>query len=470
MQAALRTRGIRAYARTTPAPITPTRFISQKAATFKIQAQCYNGFARGPKTSTYMLNSRTSSALAHGAINLNKMQRRSLSVEEGEKATEKMRNVAIIAHVDHGKTTLVDNLLKQSGQSLSDERAMDSNDLERERGITIMAKNTSMTYKDYKINLVDTPGHGDFGGEVERMMGLVDGVVLLVDAAEGVMTQTKFVLSKALKAGLQPIVVLNKMDRSERVRISEVEDELFELFMALGAEESQMEYPVLYASGRAGWCINKPDDPQENLIPLFEAIVKHVPKAKVTAEKRFAMSVTLIDSDAYLGRIVTGRIASGSVKVGTPIKCMNLDGGVIETGKVVKLMQRRGMEKVIVEEAHVGDIISIAGLENGHVTHTICDPNITESVKSIPLDPPVLSMGFSVNNSPLAGSEGKSTTFAVLKRRLQKEVESNVSISLKTGDSEVVEVCGRGELQLGILIENLRREGMNSLFTHHKLS
>jgi len=323
-----------------------------------------------------------------------------------------------------------------------------------------LAKNTSMHYKDYKINLVDTPGHGDFGGEVERMMGLVDGVVLLVDAAEGVMPQTKFVLSKALKAGLSPIVVLNKMDRSERVRIHEVEEELFELFMALGAEESQMEYPVLYASGRSGWCINKPDDPRENLNPLFEAIIKHVPKAKVPEEKRFAMSVTLIETDPYLGRIVTGRIKSGMVKVGSPVKCMTLDGGVLETGKVIKLIQRKAMEKVIVEEAHVGDIVSIAGLETGHVTHTICHPEVTETVKSIPLDPPVLSMGFSVNNSPLAGSEGKTTTFANLKRRLQKEVESNVSITLKTSDGETVEVCGRGELQLGILIENLRREGM----------
>ncbi|PRP85603.1 hypothetical protein PROFUN_06392 [Planoprotostelium fungivorum] len=467
MHTALRLRGVRLCAKprvsSNPKNIMPARSI-----TSAIRPAAAIALSSVSTVSKQQVLTSSLFSVSKKGLTINQQQRRFLSYEEGEQASKKMRNVAIIAHVDHGKTTLVDELLKQSGQSLDDERAMDSNDLEKERGITIMAKNTAMYYKDYKINLVDTPGHGDFGGEVERMMGLVDGVVLLVDAAEGVMTQTKFVLGKALKAGLKPIVVLNKMDRTERVRTAEVEEELFELFLSLGAEESQMDYPVLYASGRSGWAVNKPDDPRENLNPLFEAIVTHVPPMKLPEEKRFTMSVTLIDSDPYLGRIVTGRISSGMIKTGASIKCINLEGGLIETGKVTKLMMRRGMEKHIVEEGHIGDIVSIAGLASSNVTHTICEPSITTAVQSlkylgqsIPLDPPVLSMGFSVNNSPLAGTEGtKQTTFANLKRRLQKEVETNVSISLKMGESEIVEVCGRGELQLGILIENLRREGM----------
>ncbi len=374
-----------------------------------------------------------------------------------------LRNIAIIAHVDHGKTTLVDNLLKQSGtfrvnQHVA-ERAMDSNDLERERGITILAKCTSLTWNDYRINIVDTPGHADFGGEVERILSMVDGVVILVDAAEGPLPQTKFVLGKALKLGLRPIVVINKIDRQD-ARPEEVLNEIFDLFVAMDASDEQLDFPILYASGRNGWAVNELGEPQENLIPMFEKIVKHVPAPSQKAEGPFSMLVTTLEYDSYLGRILTGRVETGTIKINTPIRVLNQSGEQVEQGRIAKLLSFRGLERIAVDEAQAGDIIAIAGLEKSTVADTICALEVTKPIKTQPIDPPTLAMTFSINDSPLAGQEGTKLTSRVLRERLMRESEGNVAIRVtQTTDGDAYEVAGRGELQLGVLIETMRREG-----------
>lgn len=374
-----------------------------------------------------------------------------------------LRNIAIIAHVDHGKTTLVDNLLKQSGtfrvnQHVA-ERAMDSNDLERERGITILAKCTSLTWNDYRINIVDTPGHADFGGEVERILSMVDGVVILVDAAEGPLPQTKFVLGKALKLGLRPIVVINKIDRQD-ARPEEVLNEIFDLFVAMDASDEQLDFPILYASGRNGWAVNELGEPQENLIPMFEKIVKHVPAPSQKAEGPFSMLVTTLEYDSYLGRILTGRVETGIIKINTPIRVLNQSGEQVEQGRIAKLLSFRGLERIPVDEAQAGDIIAIAGLEKSTVADTICALEVTKPIKTQPIDPPTLAMTFSINDSPLAGQEGTKLTSRVLRERLMRESEGNVAIRVtQTTDGDAYEVAGRGELQLGVLIETMRREG-----------
>ncbi|MBL8831838.1 MAG: translational GTPase TypA [Rhodospirillales bacterium] len=374
-----------------------------------------------------------------------------------------LRNLAIIAHVDHGKTTLVDQLLKQSGTFRANEkvaeRAMDSNDLERERGITILAKCTSVTWKDVRLNIVDTPGHADFGGEVERIMSMVDGVVVLVDAAEGAMPQTKFVTMKALARGLRPIVVINKVDRSD-ARAQEVLNEVFDLFAALGADDDQLDFPTLFASGRSGWAAESLDAPRENLAPLFDLIVKHVKPPKADTSGPFRMLATTLEYDSYVGRILTGRIFSGVAKTNMAIKSLSRDGKVLEEGRLTRLLAFRGLERVPVDSAEAGDIVAIAGLTQTTVADTLCQIDVTEPIPSLPIDPPTLAMTFSVNDSPLAGREGTKVTSRMIRDRLFREAEGNVAIRVRESDSgEAYEVAGRGELQLGVLIETMRREG-----------
>jgi GTP-binding protein len=379
-----------------------------------------------------------------------------------------IRNVAIIAHVDHGKTTLVDNMLKQSGTFRANqtvmERAMDSNDLERERGITILAKCTSLLWHDnnnqeIRINIVDTPGHADFGGEVERILSMVDGVVLLVDASEGPMPQTKFVLSKALKLGLNPIVLINKVDRPDK-RISEVVDEVFELFLALEASDKQLDFPIVYASGRAGWANLNLEDPPADLSPLFNLIINHVKEPSGDSSAPFSMLITTREYSAYLGRVLTGRIYTGVVKTNQTIKVLNRDGELIENGRISKLLAFRGLERIPIETASAGDIIAIAGLNNATVADTVCDAEINNAIFSTPIDPPTLAMTFSINDSPLAGKEGSKLTSRVLGERLMREIEGNVAIKVtQSTNKDAYEVAGRGELQLGVLIETMRREG-----------
>jgi len=374
-----------------------------------------------------------------------------------------LRNVAIIAHVDHGKTTLVDQLFRQSGtfrdNQRVEERAMDSNDLEKERGITILAKPTSIEWEGTRINIVDTPGHADFGGEVERILSMVDGVILLVDAAEGAMPQTKFVTGKALALGLRPIVVVNKVDRSD-ARIQEVLDEVFDLFVTLEATDEQLDFPVLYASGRNGYAGTDPDAREGTLTPLFQKIVDHVPPPALDADAPFSFLVTLLDRDNFLGRILTGRVQSGVVKVNQPIHALDEQGNVIEAGRASKLMSFRGLDRVPVEEARAGDIISLAGLAVATVANTIADTSVTEPIQAQPIDPPTLSMRFAVNDSPMAGREGSKVTSRMIRDRLFREAESNVAIRItEAADKDSFEVAGRGELQLGVLIETMRREG-----------
>ncbi len=374
-----------------------------------------------------------------------------------------IRNVAIIAHVDHGKTTLVDQLLKQSGTFRANqqvaERAMDSNDLERERGITILAKCTSVVWKDVRINIVDTPGHADFGGEVERIMSMVDGVVVLVDAAEGAMPQTKFVTMKALARGLRPIVVINKVDRSD-ARAHEVHDEVFDLFAALDANDDQLDFPTLFASGRSGWAAESMEAPRENLNPLFDLILRHVPPPAADKTGAFKMLATTLEYDPYVGRILTGRIHTGIAKVNMAVKAMARDGKLIEDGRLTKLFAFRGLDRVPVDSAEAGDIVAIAGLTGPTVADTICDPSVTEPIAAQPIDPPTLVMTFSVNDSPLAGREGTKVTSRMIRDRLMNEAEGNVAIRVReTETGEAYEVAGRGELQLGVLIETMRREG-----------
>jgi GTP-binding protein len=374
-----------------------------------------------------------------------------------------IRNIAIIAHVDHGKTTLVDCLLKQSGAFRENqrvmERAMDSNDLEQERGITILAKCTSVEWKDVRINIVDTPGHADFGGEVERILGMVDGVCLLVDAAEGPMPQTKFVLSKALALGLKPIVVVNKVDKPEQ-RAYEVQDETFDLFGVLGANEDQLDFPCVFASAKAGWASLDPEQTGEDMAPLFDLIVQHTPEPEVSVNTPFRMLATTLESNPYLGRILTGRIESGSIKANAPVHALNRDGERIEAGRVTKILAFRGLERQPIEEAFAGDIVALAGLAEATVADTVASPDVTEPLPAQPIDPSTLAMTFSINDSPLAGQDGDKVTSRQIRDRLMREAEGNVAIRVTdTSDKDAFEVSGRGELQLAVLIEQMRREG-----------
>ena len=374
----------------------------------------------------------------------------------------KLRNIAIIAHVDHGKTTLVDRLLQQSGAFRDNqrivERVMDSNDLEKERGITIMAKATSIAWKETRINIVDTPGHADFGGEVERILSMVDGAIVLVDAAEGPMPQTKFVVGKALKMGLKPIVAINKVDKQD-ARITEVVNEVFDLFAALDATDEQLDFPILYGSAKQGWMSNEPDGPQDGMGPLFDLVVKHVP-APTIQDGGFRMLGTLLEANPYLGRIVTGRVFAGSVKPNQSVKVLDREGKVVEQGRVSKILAFRGIERAPIEEAEAGDIVAIAGLEKFNVADTLCAMEVTEALQAQPIDPPTLSMTFLVNDSPLAGTEGDKVTTRVIRARLMKEAEGNVALKIADDTkSDGYIVSGRGELQLSILIEVMRREG-----------
>jgi GTP-binding protein len=374
-----------------------------------------------------------------------------------------LRNVAIIAHVDHGKTTLVDQLFRQSGtfrdNQRVEERAMDSNDLEKERGITILAKCTSVEWRGTHVNIVDTPGHADFGAEVERILSMVDGVILLVDAAEGPMPQTKFVTGKALSLGLRPIVVVNKIDRPD-ARPAEVLDEVFELFLNLDATDEQLDFPVLYASGRAGYAGPTDDVRSGDLTPLFETIVSHVPAPGLDSGGEFKMLATLLDRDPFLGRILTGRIESGKLTTTMPIKALDVEGNVVEEGRATKVFAFRGLDRVPVESAEAGEIVAIAGLIKATVSDTFADPAVTEPLHARPIDPPTLAMSFSVNDSPYAGRDGDKVQSRVIRERLEREAEGNVAIRLTIGsDNDSFEVAGRGELQLGVVIETMRREG-----------
>ncbi len=374
-----------------------------------------------------------------------------------------LRNVAIIAHVDHGKTTLVDRLLQQSGTFRDNERvaerAMDSNELERERGITILAKVTSVLWKDTRINIVDTPGHADFGGEVERILNMVDGVLVLVDAAEGPLPQTKFVVGKALKIGLKPIVVINKVDRSD-ARPQQVANEVFDLFAALDASEAQLDFPLLYGSAKQGWMATSPEGPKDQgMAPLFDLVVRHVAPPTIE-EGPLRLLATILEANPYLGRVLTGRITSGSIKAGQNVKVLARDGTLVETGRTTKVLSFRGLNRTAVEEAHAGDIVAVAGLELGNVADTIADPEVTEPLPAQPIDPPTLAMTFRVNDSPLAGTEGDKVTGRMIRDRLFREAEGNIALRIsESSESDAYEVAGRGELQLAILIETMRREG-----------
>ena len=377
--------------------------------------------------------------------------------------TSKLRNIAIIAHVDHGKTTLIDSLMKQTGMFREnqnvDERLMDSGDLEKERGITILAKPTSIVWKDVRINIIDTPGHADFGGEVERVLGMADGVIILADAAEGPMPQTKFVLGKALAQNLRPIVVINKVDRHD-ARSEEVVNEVFDLFVALDASEEQLDFPILYAAGREGWCVENLEDPRENLHPLLDLILNHVEEPQVDLLKPFAMLATLLDADPYLGRCLIGRVINGSAKVNDQVKSINLSGSQIETGRLTKLFTFRGADRVPVDQVTAGDIICIAGLAVTSVADTICNPEVTEPLISTPIDPPTMSVTITVNDSPFAGTDGNRVTSTLIRERLLAEAETNVAITFEENDQkDAFEIGGRGELQIGVLIEQMRREG-----------
>ncbi|SMO41493.1 translational GTPase TypA [Ruegeria faecimaris] len=376
-----------------------------------------------------------------------------------------LRNIAIIAHVDHGKTTLVDELLKQSGafrenQAVA-ERAMDSNDLERERGITILAKATSVEWKGTRINIVDTPGHADFGGEVERILSMVDGVVLLVDAAEGPMPQTKFVTSKALALGLRPIVVLNKVDKPD-AEPDRALDECFDLFANLGADDDQLDFPSMYASGRSGWADMELEGPRKDLSALFDLIVDHVPAPKQIERKDepFRMLATTLGSDPFIGRILTGRVESGTLKAGDTLKALSRDGTLIENFRASKILAFRGLGQQPIDVAEAGDIVTIAGMSKATVADSLVAPQVEDALPAQPIDPPTITVTFGINDSPLAGRDGKKVQSRVIRDRLMKEAESNVAIRITdTPGGEAFEVAGRGELQMGVLIENMRREG-----------
>ncbi len=374
-----------------------------------------------------------------------------------------IRNIAIIAHVDHGKTTLVDQLLRQSGSFRENqvvaERAMDRNDLERERGITILAKCTSVVWKDTRINIVDTPGHADFGGEVERILNMVDGAIVLVDAAEGVLPQTKFVLTKALARGIKPIVVVNKVDRQD-ARPDEVHTEMFDLFAALGANDEQLDFPMLFASGRQGWADLELEGARKDLAPLYDLVLSHVPSPACDKDAPFAMVASILEADPFLGRVLTGRVEQGRARTNMPVRVLRADGSVVETGRLTKLLAFRGLERVPADEVEAGDIVAIAGLSEATIPDTIASPEVTAALSAIPVDPPTLSMTFRLNDGPLGGREGKKVTSRQIRDRLFKEVEGNVAIRVTDSpESEAFEVAGRGELQLGVLIEQMRREG-----------
>ncbi len=374
----------------------------------------------------------------------------------------KLRNIAIIAHVDHGKTTLIDVLLRQSGSFRDNqrvaERAMDSNDLERERGITILAKVTSLLWNDTRINIVDTPGHADFGGEVERILNMVDGAIVLVDASEGPMPQTKFVVSKALKVGLRPIVAINKIDKADE-RHEEVVNEVFDLFAALDANEDQLDFPILYGSAKDGWMAMTPQGPKVDMAPLFDLVLEHF-DPPMTSEGAFRMLATTIESDPFLGRILTGRITAGTVAPGQTVKALARDGSVIEQGRISKVLAFRGLERSPIDRAGAGEIVALAGLSKATVADTICDPTVEKAIPAQPIDPPTLSMTFRINDGPFAGQEGDKVQSRVIRDRLMQEAEGNVALRITdTADADAFEVAGRGELQLAILIETMRREG-----------
>lgn len=374
-----------------------------------------------------------------------------------------LRNIAIIAHVDHGKTTLVDALLKQSGTFRDNQKvqecAMDSNELERERGITILSKCTSVNWNGTHINIVDTPGHADFGGEVERILSMVDGVVLLVDSSEGPMPQTKFVLGKALKLGLRPIVVINKADKAD-ARVDEVLDEIFDLFVSLNANDQQLDFPVLYASGRNGWAVKEMTDEKKDLSPLFQLILDYVPEPSCDLNAPFSMLATTLEANKFIGRLLTGKIQTGTLHVNDTVKVLNGENQELERVRISKILAYRGLERVALEEAHAGDIVAVAGIVKGTVADTICALDVNQSIKAQPIDPPTLAMTFSINDSPLAGREGDKVTSRMIWDRLCKEAEGNIALKIsRTDSSDSFEVAGRGELQLGVLIETMRREG-----------
>jgi len=383
-----------------------------------------------------------------------------------------LRNIAIIAHVDHGKTTLVDELLKQSGSFREGqrvrERAMDSNDLERERGITILAKCTSVVWKDVRINIVDTPGHADFGGEVERILNMVDGAIVLVDASEGPLPQTKFVVSKALKRGIRPIVVINKIDRADERHI-DVLNEIFDLFANLDASDEQLDFPVLYGSGREGWMATDPAGPKETLAPLFDLVLAHVPPPTVE-DGPVRILATTLEADPYLGRLLTGRISSGTLKSNQQLKALHWDGKLIESFRVQKVLSFRGLERVPVEQAEAGEIVALAGMSEATVADTLCDLSVEVPLPAQPVDPPTLSMTFRINDGPFAGQEGDKVQSRVILERLLKEAERNIAIKVAISeDKDAFDVSGRGELQLGILIENMRREGFELTVSRPKV-
>jgi len=374
-----------------------------------------------------------------------------------------IRNITIIAHVDHGKTTMIDNLMKQSGSfrenEVVDERLMDSGELEKERGITILAKPASIEWQDSRVNIIDTPGHRDFAAEVERVLNMADGALLLIDSAEGVMPQTKFVLAKALKQGLKPIVVINKLDKADQ-RANEVLDETFDLFVSLDANEEQLDFPVLYASGRSGWASKEVDGPRENLHPLLDLIIEHVKPAELDKTKPFAMLSTLLYADSFLGRSLVGKISQGTAKANQPIKAINLKGEKVDEGRLTKIFRYEGTKKVPIEVGEAGDIVIIAGLEKANVADTICDLEVTEPIHATPIDPPTMSITISVNSSPLAGTEGKKLTSTQIRDRLLTEAQNNVGISFSQNNNvDAFEISGRGELMLEILLTQMRREG-----------
>ncbi len=377
--------------------------------------------------------------------------------------TTSIRNITIIAHVDHGKTTLIDNLMKQSGSfrenEVVDERLMDSGELEKERGITILAKPASINWKDSRINIIDTPGHRDFAAEVERVLSMADGALLLIDSAEGVMPQTKFVLAKALKQGLKPIVVINKLDKADQ-RADEVLNETFDLFVSLDANEEQLDFPVIYASGRSGWASKEIDGPRDNLNPLLDLVIDHVKPAEFDKSKPFAMLSTLLYADSFLGRSLVGRISQGTAKANQQIKAINLDGEKVDEGRLTKIFRYEGTKKVPIEVGEAGDIVVIAGLEKANVADTICDNEVDTPIQATPIDPPTMSIKITVNSSPLAGTEGKKLTSTQIRERLVQEAQNNVGISFSENENkDSFEISGRGELMLEILLTQMRREG-----------
>lgn len=384
-----------------------------------------------------------------------------------------MRNIAIIAHVDHGKTTLVDGLLRQSGTFRDNQKVaecvMDSNDLERERGITILSKCTSVDWHGTHINIVDTPGHADFGGEVERILSMVDGVVLLVDASEGPMPQTKFVLGKALKIGLKPIVVINKADKPD-ARVDEVLDEIFDLFVSLNANDEQLDFPVLYASGRNGWAVKEMTDDKKDLTPLFELILSYVPEPNCEPDAPFKMLATTLEANKFIGRLLTGKIQSGTLHVNDTVKVLNGENQELERVRISKILAYQGLDRISLDVAHAGDIVAVAGVVKGTVADTLCDFSVEEAIHAQPIDPPTLAMTFSINDSPLAGREGDKVTSRMIWDRLCKEAEGNIALKIsRTDQTDSFEVAGRGELQLGVLIETMRREGFELSISRPKV-